>query len=96
MNGNSNGAPGDNPTCNLDDAGNVHCTVSEITERQFSARPNVALAGSYYTDTHCAVGNDGSLWCRSSNHWNELGNIAISPLVDTQVQPPGSVKLTCQ
>jgi hypothetical protein len=92
---NSGPDPMSTPACNLDDAGNVHCTVSEITERQFSARPNVAFAGSFYTDTHCAVGNDGSLWCRSSNHWNELGTISISPLVDTQVQPPGSVKVTC-
>jgi hypothetical protein len=84
------------PACNLDDTGAVHCSISEITERQFSARPNVAFAGSFYTDTHCAVGNDGSLWCRSSNHWNELGaGVMVSPYYDTQVQPPGSVKVAC-
>jgi hypothetical protein len=91
---------GDSPTvypaCNLDDTGSVHCSVFEITERQFSARPNVAFAGSLYTDTHCAVGNDGSLWCRSSNRSNELGaGVMVSPYYDTQVQPPGSVKVTC-
>jgi len=90
------GGTGPSPSCNLDDLGNVHCSVSLITERQFSARPNVALAGSFYTDTHCAVGNDGSLWCRSSNRQHELGsNIMVSPYYDTQVQPPGSVKVTC-
>ena len=47
-------------------------------------------------DTHCAVGNDGSLWCRSSNRWNELGaGVTVSPYFDTQVRPPGSVKVTC-
>jgi hypothetical protein len=89
-------SPGAYPACNLDDTGTVHCSVFEITERQFSARPNVAFAGSIYTDTHCAVGNDGSLWCRSSNRRNELGaGVTVSPYFDTQVLPPGSVKVTC-
>lgn len=95
MSCNSQGGPGENPACNLDDAGNVHCSVAEITERQLTARPNLAFAGSLYTDTHCAVGNDGSLWCRSSNRWGELGSAVTSPYHDTEVAPPGSVKVKC-
>jgi len=83
--------------CWLEANGTGHCTDFDTTWQVFaSAPPLVALAGNYYTDSRCAVGNDGSLWCIGTNMHGELGTGTTSPvLVETRVAPPGSVKLTC-
>ncbi len=84
------------PVCRLDPAGAVYCTVAGITEQEFVGHPNVALAGNFYTDTRCAVASNGSLWCRGMNRYGELGIGSSTPVPhEIEVQPPGSVKLTC-
>jgi hypothetical protein len=85
------------PVCWLDETGTVSCGVSNISEQEFaSASPIVALAGNFYTDTRCAVSDDGSLWCLGTNAHGELGiGSTTAVTTETMVQPPLSVKAQC-
>lgn len=91
-------AMGDYPACSLDSKGAVHCSVSGITAQLFqSAPPILAIAGTFYGDSLCAVGNDGSLWCKGTNAHGELGTGNMTALTaETQVQPPGSIDVSCR
>jgi alpha-tubulin suppressor-like RCC1 family protein len=62
----------------------------------FTTGTVLAIAGNYYTDSLCAVYNDGSIWCVGSNDQGKLGTGTMTTLqVETMVQPPGSVDTSC-
>jgi len=90
-------AMGDMPVCWLEASGSARCAVSGIMATVFtSAPPLVAIATSFYSDSRCGVGNDGSLWCIGTNSHGELGTGTTSPVTtETRVAPPGMVKVTC-
>lgn len=70
--------------------GNVYCTSGE----RFRNGNVLAIAADFDTTTLCAVFDDGSLWCRGSSDEGKTGmgsNAAL--LVETMVQPPGSVRI---
>jgi hypothetical protein len=84
--------PGDDLHCWLDTRGKVSCT----TGARFTQGTVLALAADYDTTSLCAVFNDGSLWCVGSNEEGKLGTGLLDPLiVETRVQPPGSVRIGC-
>jgi len=89
----SGGSDPSNPTvCYLDTAGTVTCTNGP----RFEAGKVVYLAGDFYTDSLCAIYNDGSIWCIGSNAMGKLGtgnNLTLS--VETMVAPPGSAHVAC-
>jgi len=91
-------AMGDPPVCWLESSGEVRCGVSGISQQMFTAAgPILALAGSFYSDTLCAVANDGSLWCKGTNMHGELGTGSTTAVTtETQILPPGTFDLTCQ
>ena len=54
------------------------------------------LAGSFYSDSLCAIYKDGAVWCIGSNRNGKLGtgnNLDLS--VETMVAPPGSAHVAC-
>lgn len=70
--------------------GNVYCTSGE----RFMNGNVMAMAADFDTTTLCAVYDDGSLWCRGSSEEGKTGLGSSAELIaDTQVQPPGSVKI---
>jgi hypothetical protein len=91
--------------CWLSAAGEVHCysfslfdpSKPPVTEQRFTSGTVLALAGNYYTNTLCAVYNDGSVWCFGDNKQGKLGNGNTSPLpTETPVLPPGSIDVSCE
>lgn len=68
--------------------GNVYCTSGE----RFMNGNVMAIAADFDTTTLCAVYDDGSLWCRGSSEEGKTGT-TTELITDTQVQPPGSVKI---
>jgi hypothetical protein len=90
--GDSNGqawcAVGRGPVPNLD----------TTTEPAFATAPGILyVSTNYYSSDVCAVGSDGSLWCFGDNRHGELGTGNTNPVpLETQVQPAGSVLVTCQ
>jgi hypothetical protein len=86
------GDPMNAPVCWLDDAGTVSCT----TGPRFEPGKVVFLAADFYSDSLCAIYNDGSVWCIGSNADGKLGtgnNATLS--VETMVAPPGSARVAC-
>lgn len=70
--------------------GNVYCTSGE----RFRNGNVLAIAADFDTTTLCAVFDDGSLWCRGSSEEGKTGMGSNAPLlVETMVQPPGSVRI---
>jgi hypothetical protein len=60
------------------------------------ANPVLAFAADPHSTTMCAAKADGSLWCVGDNSWGKLGTGEYDDLdVETQVQPPGSVRVAC-
>ena len=56
----------------------------------------LSIATSPYTDSICAVYEDGSLHCLGSNTNGELGTGNFMPVTTpTMVAPPGSVRVGC-
>jgi hypothetical protein len=82
-----------NPTvCYLDTAGTVTCTNGP----RFQPGMVLYLAGDFYTDSLCAIYNDGSVWCIGSNTNGKLGtgnNLTLT--TETMVAPPGSAHVAC-
>jgi hypothetical protein len=90
--------------CALDDRGTVRCDRSSdypveeyTTEQRFSLRPVLALAVNPYTNSLCAVYDDGSLACVGRNDQGKLGSGNTQDLaVETVVAPPGTVRVDCR
>lgn len=85
--------------CWLDDSGRVACFDVEGGPEvaSFTGGPVLAIALNYYNEARCAVYADGSLWCIGPNRYGELGTGDTSPvLVETEVAPPGSVRVACE
>jgi hypothetical protein len=88
----SGGGGGGDFYCWLDSAGTVGCT----TGPRFAAGKVVYLAASYYSDSQCAIYNDGSIWCIGSNPNGKFGTGNTAPLAtETMVAPPGSARVRC-
>ena len=93
--------------CWLDNAGDAFCasvpafgpdpmpvpTVAQV----FTKKNVLALAGNFYSDSLCAVYEDGSIACTGSNQQGQLGvGNTDYLLVEAEVQPAGSVDTTCK
>jgi hypothetical protein len=87
--------------CWLTSAGKVNCVRYDMMGNAsnvsyFGTGTVVALAVNFYTSSICAVYNDGSLWCFGDNSKGQLGTGDTSPVVaEKMVQPPGSLRTTC-
>ncbi|MBA2543426.1 MAG: hypothetical protein H0V17_27540 [Deltaproteobacteria bacterium] len=84
--------PSSETVCYLDTAGTVTCTNGP----RFEPTMVLYLAGSFYSDSLCAIYKDGSVWCIGSNQNGKLGtgnNLALT--VETMVAPPGSARVAC-
>lgn len=94
--GNPAGPAGGARACWLEDSGKVYCSASSLKAPIFTGGQVLAIAGTHYADTLCAVYNDGSVWCMGKNDRGQLGtgdtNYVMS---EKQVAPPGSVDVSC-
>jgi hypothetical protein len=88
----SSGAGPAGSTCWLDSAGSVGCTNGP----RFAAGKVLFLAMSYYSESLCAIYNDGSIWCIGSNDDGKLGTGNTATLAtETMVAPPGAARVRC-
>ncbi|KYF53575.1 hypothetical protein BE08_05205 [Sorangium cellulosum] len=92
-------------SCWLTAAGKVECAVTNRLDPGvppqplapfFTRRPVLALAGNFYTDSICAVYDDGSIACFGSNDHGQLGVADEKLAAEAIVQPPGSIDLRCE
>ena len=87
----SSGNPADF-TCWLDASGTVGCT----DRPRFAPNKVLYLAASSYTDSLCAIYNDGSIWCVGTNTSGKLGTGNTAALAtETMVHPPGTARVRC-
>jgi hypothetical protein len=90
--------------CWLDNAGRVTCTpwspgppATPVEAPMFTAMPVLEIAGNAYTDSLCAVYNDGSISCVGTNDMGQLGTGDTTYVSsETIVAPPGTIDVTCQ
>jgi hypothetical protein len=81
-----------NDACYLTSDGTVTCTFGP----RFEVGKVLFLAESFYTDSLCAIYNDGAVWCIGSNSNGKLGTGNNATLtVETMVAPPGSAHVAC-
>jgi hypothetical protein len=79
-------------TCWLDSTGTVGCSIGP----RFAPGKVLFLAANFYSDSMCAIYNDGSIWCIGSNDNGKLGTGNEAPLLtETMVAPPGSARTRC-
>ena len=82
------------PACWLDESGTVGCNGNRHV---FTAGQVLFLAEDYYSDSLCAIYNDGSIWCVGSNDGGKLGTgDSVALPVETMVAPPGSAHVACE
>jgi hypothetical protein len=81
-----------NVTCWLDSAGTVGCTNGP----RFAPGKVLFLATNSYSDSLCAIYNDGSIWCIGSNSNGKFGTGNTAALAtETMVAPPGTARVRC-
>lgn len=97
------GAGPESDVCWLTQDGKVSCWRTDRLggpgrmEAAFRGGTVLARAANQYTDSMCAVYNDGSLHCVGSNTQGKLGTGDALPLAtETMVQPPGTVRIDCR
>jgi hypothetical protein len=97
--------PGQSRYCWLTGEGTVLCQPWDMLMMgplgsaypMFVQQKVLALAGNPYTSSLCAVYADGSIACMGRNDQGQLGLPAQDYVpVETIVQPPGSVDVSCQ
>jgi hypothetical protein len=84
--------PSAKAACWLTEDATVTCSYGP----RFAAGKVLYLAADYYSDSLCAIYNDGSVWCIGSNTDGKLGtgnNAALT--AETMVAPPGSAHVAC-
>jgi len=87
--------------CWLTSEGKVMCARHDMMgnvsmKPAFSGGTVLSLAANLYTNSMCAVFNDGSLYCVGKNDQGKLGTGDTVPLTtETMVQPPGTVRINC-
>jgi hypothetical protein len=72
--------------------------TAPTASEHFVGKRALALAVNGYSRDadRCAAMSDGSLWCVGGNYGGKLGSGSEDALVvETQVQPPGSVRINC-
>jgi hypothetical protein len=91
--GTSLGANPQNPgACWLTSDGTVTCSFGP----RFAPNKVLFLAADFYSDSLCAIYNDGSVWCLGSNGKGKLGTGNTNTLTtETMVAPPGSARVAC-
>ncbi|CAN5923567.1 hypothetical protein BH11MYX3_BH11MYX3_42530 [soil metagenome] len=79
-------------TCWLTTDGTVSCS----TGPKFATGKVLYLATDFYSDSMCAIYNDGSVWCVGPNNMGKLGtgnNLTLT--TETMVAPAGSAHVAC-
>ncbi len=79
-------------TCWLTTDGTVSCN----TGPKFAAGKVLYLATDLYSDSICAIYNDGAVWCVGPNNMGKLGtgnNLTLT--TETMVAPAGSAHVAC-
>jgi hypothetical protein len=86
------GNPSNSEACWLTSNGTVTCSFGP----RFAPGRVLFFAADSYSDSLCAIYNDGSVWCIGSNDDGKLGTGNTNTLTtETMVAPPGSARVAC-